>query len=52
MEQRGKHTSTTIDLVLETVFSARPVQSVYKEDNWGDQVSWEEFCTGGCEEKS
>jgi hypothetical protein len=41
----GKHvpaatnTFTTIELLLKTVFSARPVQSVYKEENWDDPVS-------------
>jgi hypothetical protein len=32
-------THTTIELLLETVFSTRSVQSGYKEDNWGDPVS-------------
>jgi hypothetical protein len=32
-----KHASTTTELLLETVFSIRPVQSVYKEENWGNQ---------------
>jgi hypothetical protein len=41
----GKHVpaatnmSTTIQLLLETVFAIRPVQSGYKQDNWGDPVS-------------
>jgi hypothetical protein len=41
----GKHvpaatnTHTTIELLLETVFSTRPVQSGYKEDNWGNPVN-------------
>jgi hypothetical protein len=41
----GKHvpaatnTNTTIELLLETVFSTRSVQSGYEEDNWGDAVS-------------
>jgi hypothetical protein len=56
-QQIGKHvpaaknTHTTIELLLETVFSNRSVQSDYKEDNWGDPVSYQlrvEFCTGGC----
>jgi hypothetical protein len=29
---------TTIELLLETVFSTRSVQSSYKKDSWGDQV--------------
>jgi hypothetical protein len=33
MQEHGKHASTTIELLLETVFSARSVQSGYKEDN-------------------
>jgi hypothetical protein len=51
-QQIGKHvpaatdTHTTIELLLETVFSVRSVQSGYKEDNWG------EFCTGGCEDRT
>jgi hypothetical protein len=41
----GKHvpaatsTHTTVELLLETVFSTRSVQSGYKEDNWGYSVS-------------
>jgi hypothetical protein len=41
----GKHvpaatnTYTTIEILLETVFSTRSVQSGFKEDNWGDPVS-------------
>jgi hypothetical protein len=42
----NKH--ATIQLLFETVFSARSVQSGYKEDNWGDPVSWK----SGCEEKT
>jgi hypothetical protein len=34
----GKHASTTIELLLETVFSIRSFQSGYKEDNWGSVV--------------
>jgi hypothetical protein len=30
-QQIGKHTSTTIELLLETVFSIRSVQMVIKE---------------------
>jgi hypothetical protein len=42
----GKHvaatiTHATIELLLETVFSVQSVQRGYKEDNWGDPVSWE-----------
>jgi hypothetical protein len=39
MQQRGKHASTTIQLLLETVFYNRSVQIGSKEDNWGDPVS-------------
>jgi hypothetical protein len=39
MQRRGKHTSTTIELLLETVFSIRSVQRSYKKDNWGDPVN-------------
>jgi hypothetical protein len=35
------NTNTTIQLLLETVFSTRSVRSGYKEDNWGDAVSQE-----------
>jgi hypothetical protein len=44
-QRMGKHfpaatnTHTTIELLLETEFSTRSVQSGYKEDNWGDRVS-------------
>jgi hypothetical protein len=38
------NTSTTIELLLETVFSALSVQSGYKEDNWGAQSVEEFFC--------
>jgi hypothetical protein len=34
----AKNTHTTIELLLEAVFSARSVQSGYKEDNWSDTV--------------
>jgi hypothetical protein len=45
----GKHvpiatnTNKTMELMLETVFPTRSVQSGYKEDNWGSPVSidWE-----------
>jgi hypothetical protein len=39
LQRIGKHASTTIELLLETVFSIRPVQSGYKEENWGNQFS-------------
>jgi hypothetical protein len=32
-----KHVTT--EILLETVFSTRPVQMFYKEDNWGNRVS-------------
>jgi hypothetical protein len=31
--------NTTIELLLETVFSARSVKSGYKEDSWGCEVN-------------
>jgi hypothetical protein len=43
----GKHvpaatnTHAAIELLLENVYSTRSVQMGYKEDNWGDPVSWE-----------
>jgi hypothetical protein len=33
-----KNTNTTIELLLETVFSIRSMQRGYKEDNWGGLV--------------
>jgi hypothetical protein len=39
IQRRNKHVSTTIELLSETVFSTRSVQSGYKEDNLGDLVS-------------
>jgi hypothetical protein len=36
----GKRASTTIELLLETVYSTRSVQSGYKEENWGNQFIW------------
>jgi hypothetical protein len=35
----GKHASITTELLLETVFYIRSVQSLYKEENWGNPVS-------------
>jgi hypothetical protein len=35
----GEHTSTTIELLLETVFFIRSVLSGYIEENWGIQFS-------------
>jgi hypothetical protein len=41
-QRLGKHvpgvtdTHATIEVLLETVFSTRSVQSGYKEDNWGN----------------
>jgi hypothetical protein len=39
MQRSSKNASAAIELLLETVFSVRPVQSGCKEDNWGDLVS-------------
>jgi hypothetical protein len=36
----GKHSSITRELLLETVFCTRSVQSGYKEENWGNHFSW------------
>jgi hypothetical protein len=35
----GKHASTIKELLLETMFSIRPIQSGYKEENGGTQFS-------------
>jgi hypothetical protein len=32
-------THETIEVLLETVFSTRPIQRGYKEDTWGNGVS-------------
>jgi hypothetical protein len=41
IQQHSKHASTTIELLLETVFSTQSMQGAYKEDSWDDPVSWE-----------
>jgi hypothetical protein len=38
-QQIGKHAFATIEILLETVFSIRSVQSGYIEENWGNQFS-------------
>jgi hypothetical protein len=43
---RGKHACTTIELLLEMLFSTQSVERGYKEDNW-NPVSLVEFCKGG-----
>jgi hypothetical protein len=40
MQRRGKHTFTTIQLLLETVFSAWSVLRSYLDDSCGDPVSY------------
>jgi acyl carrier protein phosphodiesterase len=41
-QRRGKYDSTTIERLLETVFSMWSVPRRYLEDNWGDtDVSWQ-----------
>jgi hypothetical protein len=35
VQRHGKHTSTALELLLETVFSARSVQRSYLEDSLG-----------------
>jgi hypothetical protein len=39
VQWRSKHAYTTIELLLETVFSIQSVQSDYKEENLGNQLS-------------
>jgi hypothetical protein len=39
MQRRGKHASTTIELLLETAFSMCSLPRSYLEDNWGDPIS-------------
>jgi hypothetical protein len=53
-QQIDKHAYTTIELLLETVLSILPMQSGYKDDKWGNPVSWLRvaLCKGGCEEKT
>jgi hypothetical protein len=41
MQRRGKHASTTIELLLETGVSTPSVQRCCKEDNWGDPISYQ-----------
>jgi hypothetical protein len=36
----AENTHATIDVLLETVFSTRTVQTGYKEINWGNRVSF------------
>jgi hypothetical protein len=36
MQWRGKHASTTIELLSEMVFCTWPVQRGYKEDSWSE----------------
>jgi hypothetical protein len=57
MQQIGKHASTTVGLLLETMFSSLSVQSGFKEENCGSQFSGEfrvvspvKFCMEGCED--
>jgi hypothetical protein len=38
-ERRGKHASTTIELLLQTVFSTRFMPRSYLEDKRGDLIS-------------
>jgi hypothetical protein len=39
MQEIGKQASTTTELLLEAVFSIRPVQSGYKKENWSNQFN-------------
>jgi hypothetical protein len=55
MQWHSKHTSTTTELLLETVFSIQSMQRSYLEGNWGNPVSCQlkvEFCTEGCEDRT
>jgi hypothetical protein len=38
IQRIGKHSSITIGLLLETMFSIRSAQSDYQEDNWAIQL--------------
>jgi hypothetical protein len=56
-QQIGKHiplamnTHTTVELLLDTVFSTQSVQRGYEEDNWSDSVQLRvELYKGGWEE--
>jgi hypothetical protein len=44
----GKHVSKTMELLSETVFSIRSVQSGYKKDNWVNQFSQVLSSEEGC----
>jgi hypothetical protein len=39
MQRRDKYTSTTIELLLETVFSTRSLQRIYEKDSMGGPVN-------------
>jgi hypothetical protein len=39
MQRRREQASTTVELLLETAFSAWSVPKSYLEDNWGDPLS-------------
>jgi hypothetical protein len=38
-QQISKRASTTIELLLEMMFSTQSMQNDYKEENWGNQFS-------------
>jgi hypothetical protein len=38
VQQRGKHASTTVEFLLETVFSTRSMQRSYKKDNCDNPI--------------
>jgi hypothetical protein len=55
IERCGNYTSTTMELLLEVVFSTRSVRWSHLKDNRGDPVSNQlrvEFFVGGCEERT
>jgi hypothetical protein len=58
MQQIGKHVSSAVELLLETVFSSLSMQNGFKEENWGSQCNGEfrvvssvKFCVEGCEDR-
>jgi hypothetical protein len=55
IQQRRKHSSTVIELLLVTVFSVWSVLKICLQDNLGDPVSCQlrvQFCTGGFEDRT
>jgi hypothetical protein len=46
MQWRGKHVSTSIELLLNSVISTRSVQRFYKENNWATQLAERQSAKG------